>query len=377
MLPARHSATRPRELASDLLVPRTCVMSSTQASSTPPAKPSSSSARSKPRPPLSTNTERPSGYQGISLPASPFGEFAYGLGQRAGAGDLGLEHIMFDADEVLWDWVMTTSDIVRGIPKLLRSRDLGHREYIRVKPGTIEFLCGFRDARSERGADPFLRIWTNAYPWRVRALCERLPDLAGLLGGDTAGGIWEHPRLFTRPHYVDLMSEVFLSGGMETFLEGIQPGPRELVRAHLETTPTDTTLKLPDLAVHLGKAGFGDVRVLVDDRRSNVERFAASGCGRVGLWVDNPPHPSVHRKLPNVTHGAATPYLEHQSQPFVQALSDALTSLPDNGLVTLPARENARGYRATEFAISIPDDVLRAQWTGPPKQLKRYADASR
>ncbi|MFT6400022.1 MAG: hypothetical protein ACJAYU_004792 [Bradymonadia bacterium] len=312
-------------------------------------------------------------YARMALPASPFGQLAYGLGRQAGDGPIGLEHIMFDADEVLWDWVMTTSDIVRGIPKLLRSGDLGHREYIRVKPGILEFLCGFRDARRARGADEFLRIWTNAYPWRVRAICERLPDLAQLLGGDTDSGIWEHPRLFTRPHYADLMSEVFASGRVDNFLASLAPNPRAMVRSHLEESPADTTLKLPDLAVHAAKSGFGSVRVLVDDRRRNVERFAASDSDRVGLWVANPPHPSVHRRLPNVTRGAATPYLEHQSRSFVRALFDALTAPPASGLHRIAAAERARDYRATEFTIEIPDDVLRAQWTSPPKRLKRRA----
>ncbi len=316
-------------------------------------------------------------YARLALPTSVFGEASYRLGREAGAGSLGLEHIMFDADEVLWDWAMTTSDIFRGIPRLLRSWDLSHREYIRVKPGIIEFLCGFRDERRHKNADHFLRIWTNAYPWRVRAICERLPDLAELLGGNTDEDIWEHPRLFTRPHYAHLVTQAFRNGGVDALLGSLAPQPRDVVRRHLEETPTDTTLKLPDLALPAGKIGFGEVRILIDDRRRNVDRFAASAADRVGLWVDNPIHPSVHRRLPNVTRGPATPYLEHQSQSFVQALADVLMDLPEQGLRTLPATETPRGDRATQFMIEIPNDVLRAQWTEPPKNLKRSATAHR
>ena len=54
----------------------------------------------------------------------------------------------------------------RAIPRLIK-RDLSHREFFRVKPGVFELIWGMHHESKERGEDPFMRVWTDGYPWRM------------------------------------------------------------------------------------------------------------------------------------------------------------------------------------------------------------------
>lgn len=106
-------------------------------------------------------------YADVPLPKSKYGRTYYEKGRELIASHgVVLREVVWDADEVLWDWVMDLSGMARAIPRLIK-RDLSHREFFRVKPGVFELIWGMHHESKERGEDPFMRVWTDGYPWRM------------------------------------------------------------------------------------------------------------------------------------------------------------------------------------------------------------------
>ena len=213
---------------------------------------------------------------------SSYGEAMYLRGRELVAGGIDLSHLVWDADEVLWDWVLSGVRLMSSLPLAILGR-LGHREYIAVRPGMIELLWGMHHEALERGRDPHVRIWTSGYPWRlwkilrqIEGFDELLGPPASLLSGD-ARLLSEHPRIFTRPDYVSIVRDLLHPEVRAERLATLSEPARSAIAAQLSSRPDDSGYKIPELAIWHGKSAFAEARFLIDDARNNVEWFKAAG----------------------------------------------------------------------------------------------------
>ncbi len=322
------------------------------------------------------------GFHDVPVEPSAYGEAMYHRGralvERHG---LRMETLVWDADEVLWDWAMSGPLLFARMP-LAVVGNLGHREWIAVRAGILELLWGMRHASLSLGLDPHVRIWTSGYPWRLWRILREIrgfEELLGPPGYGVEGGaevLRRHPRVFTRPDYVDIVHRLLDRREREPLLEALAEPARSTIRRQLETRPHDSGFKIPELAMLAGREGFGAARFLVDDARRNVEWFLAAGRSAVHVKSVTP------RLFGVIPNSAWSPrrFLERSASRVVEAVSEALA-----GLASADAPRIAEavmslagvGERHDDpppprvMEIDIPSEVLWREWINPMRELKR------
>lgn len=315
-------------------------------------------------------------YEEIPLPKSEFGRRAYEEGrslvEREG---IELSEVVWDADEVLWDWVMDAGRILRDVSRLI-TRDIGHREYFMVKPGIFEMIWGMHHACLERDWDPHMRIWTNGYPWRLWRLAREIPGFADLVGPPASAAAADeasfstHPRIFCRPDFVEVMSQLLDDAdgrGVDRFGEPV----RAVIEKQLGRDPYDSSFKIPELAEIHGKPGFGDAQILVDDHRRNVDRFASTG--RAGVRVVSDIPRTLFGRVPNTVWSRPMETLESLENNVATAVADGLRRAAGGVEATIEAHPEPRppSHPVVTFTVDIPDQRLREEWIEPMRRLKR------
>ncbi len=312
---------------------------------------------------------------------SAYGEQMYARG-RALVADHGvrIDELVWDADEVLWDWVVDARGMLRSSARMVLRGDLGHREHFRIKPGIFELLWGMHHASIERGLDPYMRVWTNGYPWRAWRVAREVPGWDALLGPparSSASGhesfAW-HPRFFCRADFARALRALIGPDDGAARLGALPPEAREVVVRQLRSCPFDSTLKVPELALLAGKDGFLASRVLVDDQEWNAERFAASG--RVAVHVVKPPSPLSLGPMQNAVwtapHRAFRPLATRIASAIASALVRAVRSRPGT-VIDAWSGQPLDDYPFVEFSIEIPDTMVRREWVEPLRCLRRDA----
>lgn len=312
------------------------------------------------------------------LPKSAFADELYARGRALAEAGLRLQHIVWDADEVLWDWALDGRRAAFGIPKMLFKREYGHREWIRLKPGVWELIWGIKDVQDELGDPGLMRISTNGYAWRLFRFAQDIPGFAELIGEPADANVYRgwngHPRMFFRKDYVRCMQELFAAdaeGRVDSTVADMN-GAADLVRNHFKDTPFETSLKLPELAQLLGKPGFDDAFILVDDSGRNVKRFAASG--RIGIKASVPAKHSS-KIPPNVAFQSPKAHVKTLSNNVAIALADqfevALEKRGESAFLNAESSDTVPSdYIATEFVVDIPSERIGGEWFQPVQRLK-------
>ena len=327
-------------------------------------------------------------YQECPLPKSSYGEAQYLSGRRlAEEQGVRLDDLVFDADETLWDWVMDFSRMLRGVPLGVLRRDMGHREYFRLKPGVLEMIWGLHHASLEMGVDPYLRIWTNGYAWRLWRISLEIPGFGDLLGPPANGAATprdyrEHPRVFFRQDYVDLALKLLDPRTRTALLSGLPEAGRRVIEHQLESNPGDSTLKAPELARLAGKTGFAGAMVLIDDEARNIERFVATG--RRGVHLVCPTYSVLGGRIPNTVWRDPWKVLAGLSTQVAPKLVAAIGALAGGeplaggespgdapNQIRVASNEPVSGYGFHDFTIDVLGDRLRREWVLPRRRLKR------
>lgn len=320
-------------------------------------------------------------YEDIPLPSSVFGARAY----RAGRGviaetNLTLDKIMWDADEILWDWVMDASEIFSHFPQAVFFQDIGHREFYLAKPGVFELIWGMHHESLDRDLDPHMRIWTDGYPWRVWKIAQQIPGFMELVGHPdhynpplSRDEFADHPRIFFRTDYVKTAIQLFVKDNLSMFLKNLAPSVYGAVQRQLERNPVDPSFKLPEFAEIRGKPGFKEAEILIDDYRDNVYRFVSAG--RKGV------HAISHTPKIGFDFVPNTVWSEPKSALYsLAAKSSALniaSALRSLARTRAPATRIANPaeltteYKPIFFTLDIPDRILRSEWIEPVQNLKR------
>lgn len=320
-------------------------------------------------------------YGDIPLPKSDLGRGSYRRGRAlVEEHGLGLERIVWDADEVLWDWVMDAGRILRDVPALFR-RSVGHREWMMVKPGVFELIWGMRHASLEAGESAYIRVWTNGYPWRLWRIAREIPGFAALLGSPAddgpggAGAFRRHPRIFSRLDFVEVARRLVSPSTRRRELASVSEAARRVIGEQFRRDPYDSSLKIPELAALVGKEGFAEAEILVDDQPANVRRFAQTG--RRGVRVVSDVPRVLFGSVPNTVWRAPVEALRELSNDLGDSLADALQGVAgDSETEIVAARPSARSpsYIPLEFAIDVPDERLRSEWIAPMRALKRRGE---
>jgi hypothetical protein len=311
-----------------------------------------------------------------------------------------MDRLLVDADEVLWDWALDFSEMIRRArwrPRLF-GWDLGHREWVQVRPGVMGLLHGMRCESLERGLDARLRIWTNGYPYRLWRILREIPGAFELLGLWEAGSELDlglpgmdallacAPTLVFRHDYTAAISALMEPARRQAWLAWVRPEVRRTLARHLLRHPTDPNLKLPALASLVGKSGLVGAGILVDDHIGNVVRFVRAGGHGVHLAARAPS--LLGGRIPNTVWRRAASVLPALGADISEELAAALGRLgkgalpgeAGNGLIgpseptwlcvqPRTGRESPR-EPAISFVIEIPDDRVREQWTLPRERLR-------
>jgi len=324
-------------------------------------------------------------YSNIPLPRSPFGEAQYQAGRRlVFEHGVRLQDLVWDADEVLWDWVMDFGGMLRSIPRqALKLDSLGHREYFRLKPGIWELIFGMHAAALERGWDPHLRIWTNGYAWRLWRISRELPLLANLLGAPAADAyspadFLVHPRVFYRSDFVDLAIGLQDPVRRSAVLADMGPAAARVLARQLEERPRDSTLKLPEMAALVGKDGFATAWLLIDDEARNIHRFVSSG--RRGIQVLMPRYAMLGGRLLNTVWREPWRALAALSVAVAPRLAQAIRRAVDPDgpeRQQVVSGEPPRDYCPMEFTFRVPGQRVRQEWMAPRRRLHRAVRESR
>jgi hypothetical protein len=291
--------------------------------------------------------------------------------------------LIWDADEVLWDWAMSGVRLFAQLPKAVFG-DFGHREWVAVRPGLLELLWGMRHASIELGHDPDMRIWTSGYPWRLWEILNRIKGFRELLG-DTPdpGGAFEthpatHPRVFTRPDYVAVVKRLLDPAHREAALAAMPTPARETIARQLDEKPHDSGFKIPELALTAGREAFAASKVLIDDARRNVRWFVATG--RSAVHVKSLTPRIALDLIPNSAWSPLT-FLRSLRTDVVLDIADALEHLaadphhPRIRRATMRAVSALTGSDAPPpvepVVIDIPSRVLWDQWISPIRELEK------
>lgn len=323
-------------------------------------------------------------YADIPLPQSPYGEAQYRAGRRLVLDHgVGPAELVWDADEVLWDWVMDFGRMVQAVPRALVTLDtLSHREYFRAKPGVWELIYGMHVAALERGWDPHLRIWTNGYAWRLWRISLDLPILATLLGAPATGAstpadFAAHPRVFYCGDFVDLALRLRDPTARAAAMAHMTPAAARVLGRQLDERPRDSTLKLPELAALVGKDSFRASRLLIDDDARNIHRFVASG--RRGIQVLVPRNAMMWGRMPNTVWRDPWGQLAALSVDVAPRLAHAMARVADPDgpeRQQVVSGEHVRDYHPVDFTFRVPGQRVRDEWMTPRRRLHRAAKRS-
>lgn len=320
-------------------------------------------------------------YLDIPLPHSEFGEELYLRGRRlVREKGVRLDELVWDADEVLWDWLMDARRMLQRAPASLMSfeLDFGHREFYLVKPGVFELIWGMRHESIERELDHHMRVWTNGYPWRIWRVAREIPGFATLLGDPAGEGdqdhsaYIDHPRVFYRTDYAKVAHRLLDPDGFSELCAGFPHHVRSLVSAQFDRDPFDSSFKLPEFAALCGKHGFGRAKLLIDDARHNIRRFVASG--RHGIHVLSESPRLIFGTVPNTVWGDPRQALRRLSNTIAVEIAEAIERLVGHehpARVAVASDVLARGHVPLEFQIDVPDQMIRAEWIEPVQELKR------
>lgn len=306
------------------------------------------------------------------LPGNAFSRQSYEMGRSVVDAGIGPANLMWDADEILWDWLLCGRLLCASLYKFIRYKDLAHREWIQIRPGIVEFLFGMRHRALEQGVDPDMRIWTNGYPWRVHQIAAYAP-FAELLGtpGATVEDFAEHPRVFYRPDYARALDTLLDPAGVASFIGALPAHIATVVRRHLTDAPFDSSFKLPEFARIVGKTGFEEVRYLVDDSAKNVRRFVESG--RAGVRVRSVAPTIVRGKVPNSTWRDPRRALPALAGDYISPIAAALIKLAKAGhvgRVDVSPSAPVDAYPKTYFTLDVPDEKISGEWVRPLRQKK-------
>ncbi len=321
-------------------------------------------------------------FDDVPLRPSAYGRRLYASGRRlvAEAG-VRLDELVWDADEVLWDWLLQQFRLLAGSPGAVLWRNFGHREWIGIRPGVFELIWGMRHESLERGHDPHLRIWTSGYPWRMWRIAREIPGFADLIGppapADPEDTEWlaNHPRVFTRPHWV-AAAEQLLEDGVHAVLAPFPEAVRETILTQLHSKkPVDSGFKIPELAQLLGLNAFSKAQILIDDTKSNVERFVATG--RRGVHIISEPPRAILGIVPNSVWGRPSRAMKRLQLPFADGIVEALEKLahPDAPAVATAApsgtAEIGEDYPTIQLVFDVPNRILQQEWVHPVRALKK------
>lgn len=321
-------------------------------------------------------------FDDIPLPPSDFGAELYRRGRRLVAeGLVRMDEVIWDCDEVLWDWLMDVGQMVGRWPRALLEADMGHREWVAVKPGVFEFIWGMHHAALAAGQDAHLRLWTNGYPWRLWAIGRQIPGFFELLGPPASHeaeehvAFIEHPRIFSRGDFAKAAAELVDVALRRETLREFAEHIGELVDEQFTRAPYDSSFKLPELAEIVGKPGFHNARYLVDDNGRNIKRFIASR--RFGVRVISHAPGLFGGRVPNTVWREAADRVVGLSNAVALDIAHAIEELACGGQP--PASRNVtshvfpHGYPLLTFEIDVPDRMLRGEWINPIRELKARA----
>jgi hypothetical protein len=330
----------------------------------------------------------PLAFHDAPLTPSAFGEAMYHRGRdlvsRVG---LRLDALVWDADEILWDWVMSGGLLLAKMP-LLFVGHLGHREWVAFRPGMLELLWGMRHASLELGLDPHLRIWTSGYPWRLWKILREVEGFEALLGPPFSpadvDSIRAHPRVFTRPDYVAIVTELLHDKARIERLSSMSEAARTAILRQLDERPDDSGFKIPELALLAGRDGFRTSQILIDDVPRNVAWFHAAG--RSALHIESMTPRVVFGLIPNSVWGPRR-FLGSHTSRVVSAMADALETLaksPSPKVARIAVSHHVESPQAKEgpqpqriIELDIPSEILWREWMNPMRELRRVFKASK
>lgn len=312
-------------------------------------------------------------YQDIPLEQSAFGEELYESGRALVAAGVTPDRVMWDADDVLWDWMMGMVNLTPRLPRLILFKNMQHREYLVRKAGVFELLWGMRHAALERHLDPLIRIWTDGYPWRLWRLSEHIPGFATLLGVDAKDpkSFADSLNIFCRPDYVRALRVVWHQEHRDAWLSTLPELVRATVLEQFVVDPFDTSFKLPDLATLIGKSGFSRVDFLVDDAEKNMRRFIASG--RSGVHVISKAPRVLFSRVPNTAWFRPNRSLVKRQSTVMRKVASALLELAQKPLgfsQSVDALDPPVGVVPQTFFIDVPNVRITREWIEPMRALK-------
>lgn len=315
----------------------------------------------------------------------PLAERAYRRGRElVEVHGVRVAELVWDADEVLWDWAMSGFRLLQNLPRAVWG-DLTHREWIAVRPGLLELLWGMRHASLELGLDPDLRIWTSGYPWRLWEIFSKISGFRELLGAEPTGSEDGHPKthphVFTRPDYVEVVQRLVEDRAhRDARLMGMTEAARRTIGRQLREKPHDSGFKIPELAVIAGRDAFAQARILIDDAGRNVRWFHATGRSAVRVRSVTP---TIFGKVPN-SAWAPEQFLRWVASPATFAIADALERLYrdrtpriEDALVQPVAWGHAMVVPTPPVIIDIPSHILWGQWIHPIRTLEKSFRRSR
>jgi hypothetical protein len=335
----------------------------------------------------------------LRIAESPAEASMYELG-RALVADAGLgpDEILWDADEVLWDWAVPFGRLLTVSPKVVFG-NYGHREWIALRPGMIGLLTGLHDGAVHAGRDPWMRIWTAGYPWRIARIIREIPALGALLGpgllpGVDSEALASHPRLVARGDLVRVILRLLDPREEPAVLAELPVHVRALVARQVREQPGHGGFKLPEIAAVAGKHEVARARILVDDTRKNLDWFTATVADgpapRTGVWVRSPTPRVLFGKVPNSYWFRPDRWLSALSHALVPAIGLALgraASLAGQVVEASPIADDDAslgqlGFPSASrspvvFAVDIPNRVFWDEWFGPMKAVKRAFKARR
>lgn len=290
--------------------------------------------------------------------------------------------LVWDADEVLWDWAMSGARLFGRVP-LAVFGNLGHREWVAVRPGLLELLWGMRHASQDLGLDADLRIWTSGYPWRLWEIFRHIPGFIellgdGVFGGDFAGHPETHPRVFTRPDYVAVVASLLAHPSeLAARLSTMSAAARDTIGRQFAYKPHDSGFKIPELALIAGREAFSTAKILIDDASRNVHWFHATGRSAIRVRSVTP---RIFGAIPNSTWNPLR-FLREVASPAAFEIADALERLYRD---PTPRIEEAHVSPSTDveptepIVIDVPSRVLWTQWIHPIRELEKvFTRASR